>query len=117
MRYSIEPRDRVYVKRYGFMSFARSMSNKYGKKLVDKARKSATDAIKTASTRAIQKTVEATGDLVGNKIADTITSVSKKSTKKLLTIDEEVELTTHKRYISPEERQRIIDELRLVPKN
>ena len=32
MRYSIEPRDRVYVKGYGFMSFARSMGNKYGKK-------------------------------------------------------------------------------------
>ena len=32
MRYSIEPRDRVYVKGYGSMSFARSMSNKYGKK-------------------------------------------------------------------------------------
>ena len=46
MRYSIEPRDRVYVKGYGFMSFARSMSNKYGKKLVDTAKKSATDAIK-----------------------------------------------------------------------
>ena len=55
MRYSTEPRDRVYVKGYGFMSFARSMSNKYGKKLVDTARKSATDAIKTASKRAIPK--------------------------------------------------------------
>ena len=32
MRYSIESRDRVYVKGYGFMSFVRSMSNKYGKK-------------------------------------------------------------------------------------
>ena len=118
MRYSIEPRDRVYVKRYGFMSFARSMSNKYGKKLVDKARKSATDAIKTASTRAIQKTVEATGDLVGNKIAEKRTSVSKKSTKKLPTIEEDAELITpKKRYISSEERQQIIDELRLVPKN
>ena len=47
MTYSIEPRDRVYVKGYGFMSFARSMSNKYGKKLVDPAKKSVTDAIKT----------------------------------------------------------------------
>ena len=47
MRYSIQPRDRVYVKGYGFMSFARSMSNKYGTKLVDTAKKSATDAIKT----------------------------------------------------------------------
>ena len=118
MRYSIEPRDRVYVKGYGFMSFARSMSNKYGKKLVDTAMKSATDAIKTASKRAIEKAAEATGDLVGNKIADRITSVSKKSTKKLPTIDEDAELTTHKkRYISLEERQQIIDELRLVPKN
>ena len=32
MRYSLELRDRVYVKGYGFMSFARSMSNKYGRK-------------------------------------------------------------------------------------
>ena len=56
--------------------------------------------------------------MVGNKIADKITSVSKKSTKKLPTIDEHEELTTHKkRYISLEERQKIIDELRLVPKN
>ena len=118
MRYSLEPRDRVYVKGYGFMSFARSMSNKYGKKLVDTAKKSATDAIKTASKRAIQKTAEATGDLVGNKIADKITSVSKKFTKKLPTIDEDAELASHKkRYISPEERQQIIDELRLLPKN
>ena len=110
MRYSIEPRDRLYGKGYGFMSFARSMSNKYGKKPVDTAKKSATDAIKTASKTAIQKTAEATGDLVGNKIAGKITSVSKKSTKKLPTIDEDIELTTpKKRYISPEERQQIID--------
>ena len=118
MRYSIESSDRIYAKGYGFMSFARSMGNKYGKKLVDTAKKAATDAIKTASKRAIQKTPEATGDLVGNKIADKITSVAKKSIKKLPTIDEDAELSTYKkRYISPEERQQIIDELRLVPKN
>ena len=118
MRYSIKPRDRVYVKGYGFMSFVRSVSNKYGKKLVDTAKKSAADAIKTASKRAIQKTAEATSDLIGNKIADKITRVSKKSIKKLPTIDEDAKLTTRKkRYISPEERKQIIDELRLVPKN
>ena len=55
MRYLIEPRDRVYVKGYGFMSFARSMSNKYGKQLVDTVKKAATDAIKPAPKRAIQK--------------------------------------------------------------
>ena len=132
MRYSIEPRDVcnvwrdvwIYVKGYGFLSFAKNMgkslSNKYGQKLLDSAKKSTTDAIKTASKRAIQKTAEATGDLIGNKIADKITSVSKKkSTKELHNNDEteDVEIATpKKRYISPEERQQIIDELRLVPK-
>ena len=73
--------------------------------------------LETASKKAIQKTAEATGDLIGNKIADKITSVSKKSVKELPN-EEDIEITTHKkRYISPEERQQIIDELRLVPKN
>ena len=122
MRYSIEPRNRIYVKGYGFLSFAKnigkSLSNKYGQKLLDSAKKSTADAIKTASKRAIQKTAEATGDLIGNKIVDKITSVSKKkSDKGLHNNDEDAEITTHKkRYISPKERQQIIDELRLVPK-
>ena len=114
--------DRIYVKGYGFLSFpknmGKSLSNKYGKKLLDSAKKSATDAIKTASKRAIQKTAEATGDLIGNKIADKITSVSKKKSTKESTNDEtEVGVeraTPKKRYISPEERQQIIDKLRLV---
>ena len=121
MRHSIEPRDRIYVKGYGFLSFAKNMgkslSNKYGQKLLDSAKKSTTDAIKTASKRAIQKTAEATGDLIGNKIADKITSVSKKSTKELQNKETEVDVeraTSKERYISPEERQQITDELRLV---
>ena len=111
--------DRIYVKGYGFMSSAGSMSNKYGKKLVDTAKKSATDAIKTASKNAIQKTAEATGDLVGNKSADKITSISKeRSDNNDNNNSNNVKLTTpKKRYVSPEERQQIIDELRLVPKN
>ena len=100
----------------------KSLSNKYGQKLLDSVKKSTTNAIKTASKRAIQKTADTNGDLIGNKIADKITSVSnKKSTKELPNNDEteeDVEITTHKkRYISLEERQQIIDELRLVPKN
>ena len=94
MRYSIEPRNRIYMKGYGFLSFAKNMgknlSNKYGQKLLDSAKKSTTDAIKTASKRAIQKTAEATGDLIGNKIADKITSVSKKKPDKELHNDDEV---------------------------
>ena len=58
MRYPIEPRDRRYVKGYGFLSFAKNISknisSKYSQKPVDSAKKSVTDAIKTASKRAIQ---------------------------------------------------------------
>ena len=98
-----------------------NLSNKYGKKLLDSAKKSTKDAIKTTSKRGIQKTAEATSNLIGNKIADKITSVSKKKPAKELPNDEaeeeDVKKTSHKKkYISPEERQQIIDELRLVPK-
>ena len=79
MRYSIEPIERRYVKGYGFLSFARNLNNKYSQKLADSTKKSATDAFKIASKRAILKTAEATGDLIGNKIADKITSYSKNS--------------------------------------
>ena len=78
MRYLIEPRERRYVKGYGFLFFARNLNNKYGQKLADCAKKSATDAFKIASKRAIQKPAEATGDLIGNKISDKVTSYSKK---------------------------------------
>ena len=59
--------------------------------------------------------------MIGNKIADKITSISnKKSTKELPNNDEteeDVEITTHKKsYVSPKERQQIIDELKLIPK-
>ena len=104
MRYSIEPRDRIYVKGYGFLSFVKnigkSLNNKYGQKLLDSAKKFTTDAIETASKRAIQKTAEATGNLIGNKIADKIISVSKKPSNN--NNNEDVEITDHKRrYISP----------------
>ena len=66
MRHSIEPKNRIYVKGYGFLSFAKNMdthatkvaknlSNKYSQKLLDTAKKSTKDAIKAASKRAIKK--------------------------------------------------------------
>ena len=122
MRYSIEPRDKIYVKGYEFLSFAKNMgknlSNKQGQKLLDSAKKSTPDAIKTASKRAIQ-TAEATADFIGNKIADEITNASEKSVKELPNDETEVDVeraTPKKGYISLEERQQIIEELRLVPK-
>ena len=126
--------ERRHIKGYGFLSFARNigthatkvaknMSNKYSQKPVGTAKKSATDAIKTASKRAIQKTAEATGDLVGNKIADKttakpspkdITSASKKSPNEEIQSNEVNNEISKERYISPKERQQIIDELRLI---
>ena len=109
MRYSIEPKDRIHVKGYGFLSFAKNMGtkliSKYGQKLFDSAKKSTTDAIKTISKRAIQKTAEATGDLIGNKIADKIMSVSKKFSAKFQSQNNEANDESEpskERYISPE---------------
>ena len=55
MRYSMEPRERRYVKGYGFLSFAKNIgkniSSNYSQKLVDSAKNSARDVIKTISKR------------------------------------------------------------------
>ena len=99
MRHSTESRFRKYVKGYGFLSFARKFGDKYGKKLMD-------TAAKTASKIVVQKTAEATGDLIGNKRADKITSIGKPKEKEKTNKAEEI-------YIPPEKRQQIIDDLRL----
>ena len=87
MRYSTEPRFKKYVKGYGFLSFAKNFGNKYGKKLMDTATKTGMDAAKIASKRVLPKTAEATGDLIGYKIADKITSVGKSKEKPKKTTD------------------------------
>ena len=75
------------------------MSNEYSQKLVDTAKKSATDTIKTASKRAIQKTAEVT-DLIGNKLADKITSALKKSHNEEIQSNEVNNGIPKERYIS-----------------
>ena len=88
------------------MSFARKFGDKYGKKLMHPAKQTGIDAAKIAFKRVVQKTAEATGDLIGNEIADKITSLGK--TKNKEKEDERSEI-----YILPEKRQKVIDELRL----
>ena len=70
----------------------KDFNNIYQKKLLDSAKKFATDAIKAASKRAIQKTAEAPGDLIDNKIADEVTSVSKKAAKELQNNEKELDV-------------------------
>ena len=87
---------------------AKTLSNNYRHKRLDTAKKSTTDAIKAASKREIQTTAEATGDLIGNKITDKITNITRKPAKELHNnndheTEEDAEIFTHKkRYISPE---------------
>ena len=84
-RYSVQPRDRIFVKADGFLSFtenmgkniSKSLNSKYNQKLLDHAKQSATDTFKTSSKRVIQRTAGKTSDLIGNKIADKIIRVSK----------------------------------------
>ena len=87
-------------------NIGKNISNIYSQKLVDSAKKYATDAIKTASKRAIQKTADATGDLISNKIADKVTSVSKKPKKKLnfkeLPSNDANNEMSKERYMSPQ---------------
>ena len=108
MRYSTEPRERRFVKGYGFMSLARNFSNKYSKSLMDKGIDASKKFAKTANKKILKETAKATGDLIGNKIADKITSASKKSH------DEVNNEILKESYISPKEKQKIIDELKLT---
>ena len=97
MRYSIEPRERRYVKGYGFMSFARNFSDKYSKSLMDVSKTFA----KTTGKKILKETAKATGDLISNKIADKITAKPLKKSQS----DEVINGIPKERYISPKERQ------------
>ena len=123
--YSVQPRDRIFSKDYGFLYFARytekniivkniskNLNSKYSQKLLDHPKQSATDVLKTASKRVIQKSVEGTGDLIENIIADRITKFSKTSPQNNLETSEEEIL--RERHMSPEKRQKIINDLRLI---
>ena len=51
------------------------------KKIIDTTTKQGSEFAKTAGKRIVQKSVKATGYLIGNKIADKITSLGKAKDK------------------------------------
>ena len=106
MRYSIEPRQRRYVKGYGFLSFARNFNDKYGKSL----RNASKTFAKTAGKEILKEIAKATGNIIDNKIADKITAKPSKKSHD----DEVINGISKERYISPKERQKIVDELKLA---
>ena len=87
--YLVQPRDRIFVKEYGLLWFAKIMgqytsenisknwSCKYSQKRLGHAKQFAAHALKTTSKLVTQKTADETGGLSFNTIADRITRVSK----------------------------------------
>ena len=129
MRYSLEPRYRRYVQGQGFMSFAKNignkygkkifnksidigknMSNKYGKKILDKSVYAGKDFAKIAGKKVLHKSAEATGEMIGNKTADRITRISRNKTQKE---DDRIMEETQELIIPPEKREKIIRDLKL----
>ena len=129
MRYSLEPHYRRYVQGQGYMSFTRnignkyrrkifdksldvgkSMKKKYGKKILDNSLSAGKDFAKIAGKKVLTKSTEATGDLIGNEIADRITkSAGNKEQKEDDRIMEEIQEI----IIPPEKREQIIRDLKL----
>ena len=100
---------------YGLLPFAKKMggknsSNKSGQKLLHNAKKFITRAMKTVSKIAIQKTMDATGDLIGNKI----TSVSRSSKSSQNDNANNEAQAPKKRYKSPKKEKIRNDELSII---
>ena len=86
------------------------MSNKYGRKLLDKSIDVGKDFAKTAGKKALHKSAEATGEMIGNKVADIIT---KKPRNKMQKEDDRIMEETQELVIPPEKREQIIRDLKL----
>ena len=127
MRYSLEPHYRRYVQEQGFMSFARNIGNKYGKKIFDKSLdfgksmktkygkkildnslSAGKEFAKIVGKKVLNKSAEATGDLIGNKIADRITKSARNKEQKE---DDRIMEETQEIIIPPEKREQIIRDL------
>ena len=92
-------------------SISKNVSSKFSQKRIDHAKHFTINWIKATSKRVIQKTAQETGDLIGNKIVDKITRVPKTLKKNYPETNKEEIL--RERNTSPEQRQKIIDDLRL----
>ena len=129
MRYSLEPHYRRYFQGQGFMSFARnvgkkygrkifdksldvgkSMKKKYGKKILDNSLSAGKDFAKIAGKKFLTKSAEATGDMIGNKRADKITKSTRNKAQKE---DDRIMEETQEIIIPPEKTEQIISDLKL----
>ena len=129
MRYSLEPRYRRYVQGQRFISFARNIGNKYGrktfdksidvgksmrkksgKKILDKSINAGKDFAKIVGKKVLIKSAEATGNLIGNKIADRITKSNRNKDQKE---DDRIMEEIQELIIPSEKGEQIIRDLKL----
>ena len=82
-------------------------TSKYGKKIIDTTKKQGSEFAKTTGKRIVQKSAEATRDLIGNKTADKITSLGKSKNKEKETNEEEQII------FPPEKRKQVINDLEI----
>ena len=129
MRYSLEPHYRKYVQGQGFTSFAKNIENKYGrkifvkslhvgksmkknygKKILDNSLSACKDFAKVVGKKIPTKSEEATGDMIGHKIADKTTKSTRNKAQKE---DDRIMEETQEIIIPLEKREQIIIDLKL----
>ena len=88
----------------------KSMKKKYGTKILDNSISAGKDILKIAGKKVLTKSAEATGNLIGNKIADRITKSTRNKEQKE---DDRIMEETQELIIPPEKREQIIKELKL----
>ena len=128
MCYSVQPRDQIFVKGYGFLSFDKNVdknigqninknvSGKYSQELLNMLKNLQQMRLTLLQKYQFKKQQKQLVILIGNKIADRITKVSENLPQNdLWTISNEQDKETPKdRYTSSKEIQEIIDDLRLI---
>ena len=125
MRYSLEPSYRKYVQGQEFMSFAKNIGNKYdrkifdksidvsnkcGRKILDRSMYAVKDFTKIAGKKVLHKSAEATGEMIGNKVADRITKSSRNKAQKE---DDRIMEETQELLLPPEKREQTVRDLKL----
>ena len=85
----------------------KSMKKKYGKKILDNSLIAGKDFAKIEGKKVLTKSAEATGDLIGNKIADRISKSARNKE------DDRIMEETQEIMIPPEEKEQIIRDLKL----
>ena len=89
---------------------SKSMKKKYGKKILDNILSAGKDFAKIAGKKVLTKSAEATGDMIGNKIAGRITESTRNKAQKE---DDRIMEETQEIIIPPEKREQIIKDLKL----